>query len=199
MLRFATKPDRIFLTILTQAIEEVLGSLELDDDPAERQETFQGLMPRSAALFGATEATAQLAALKTASATTELYQPTDYHWLLLYEALEIFCLEFNESPDGLLYAGYGIERLDFDALIDLFFWDTDFLDPHLSELPLEARELLDISPETFGLTAGLKPHPEELVLELCGEEIVKAFEEQRCVTFLPGSKDYPSLPDLHAN
>ena len=58
----------------------------------------------------------------TAAATTELYQPTDYHWLLLYEALETYCSEFNERPDGPLYAGYGIERLDFGALVDLFFW-----------------------------------------------------------------------------
>ena len=199
MLRFATKPDHIFLIVLDQAIENVLGMLELDDDPAEQQETFQGVMPRSAKLFDAAQATTQLAALKTASEASDLYQPTDYHWLLLYEALELYGSEFNARPDGLLHAGYGIERLDFDALIDLFFWDTDFLDEHLPLIPLEARQQLDISPETFGLTAGMKPHPDELRLKLCDAELVKTFDGEQCVTFLPGSKDYPSLPDVHAN
>ena len=199
MLRFATKPDRIFVILLGQAIEETIGYLELDDDATDQQDSLVNMMPRSAKLFDARTVMTQLANLKTAFDQASLYQPTDYHWLLLYETLDAYCTVFNELPHGPLAEEYGIERLDFDALIDLFFWDTDFLDAHLPLIPLEARQQLDISPETFGLTAGMKPHPDELRLKLCDAELVKTFDGEQCVTFLPGSKDYPSLPDVHAN
>ena len=199
MLRFATKPDRIFLVLLGEAIAEALGCLELDDDPAEQHDAFGSLMPRSAKLFDGAGAKAQLVTLKTALGKAELYQPTDYHWLLLYEAFEAWCLEFDEASHGLLFTVYGIAHIDFDRLADVFFWDTDFLDEHIPAMSLESRELIDISPETFGLTAGLKPHPEELELELCDEELSKEFDDHLCLMYLPGSKEYPSLPDVHAN
>ena len=79
----------------------------------------------------------------------EEYVPTDYHWLLmLYECLQGQIEALNEDPLPLLVnllttlataqdalyltlptrstggAGFSI---DFDALVDMYFWDTDFL------------------------------------------------------------------------
>ena len=195
MLRFAAKPDKIFLLLLDQAIQDAIGQLEIHDDPAEQQEALEDLMPASSRLFDVAGAKEQLGALRLACNGETLYKPTDYHWLLLYETLEAFCEVFNRVPHGPLYEEYGIERLDFGFVADAFFWDTDFLDSDLPDMPLELRQMMDVSPETFGLTAGLKPHPEELVLEVCAEELVKAFEEHPDTIFVPGSKEYPSRSD----
>ena len=192
MLRFATKPDTVFTKLLREACPEAIGHTELEDDPAEQRDALENLLPRTSKLFDVPGLKAQLIALNAASAASELYQPTDYHWLLLYEVLDAYCLEFNEAPRGPLFTEFGIERIDFDHLVDVFFWDTDFLDPHIPSMSLESRELLDISSETFGLTAGLKPHPEELVIEMCKEEIVREFEDDPCELYMKGSKEYPT-------
>ncbi len=199
MLRFATKPDAIFPVLISDAIDEAIGEIELDPTSEGQVETYETIMPSSEKLFGLNDAKQQLRALQKALGETSLYQPTDYHWLLLYEVLEVYCDGFNEIPHGALCETYGIQRIDFNLLIDLFFWDNDFLDDDIPDMPFKARQQLGISPETFGLTAGMKPHPDELTLTLCDEGLAEGFDGQRCVTFLPGSKDYPSLPDVHAN
>lgn len=199
MLRFATKPDAIFPVLLNDALEEIIDQIELDPSSAEQQETFEVLMPSSAKLFGSQDAKQQLRALQTALAETSLCQPTDYHWLLLYEVLEVYSDGFNDMPRGRACESYGIQRIDFDLLVELFFWDNDFLDEEIPNMPLEARQRIGISPETFGLTAGMKPHPEELVLKVCDAELVKKFDAEESATFLPGSTIYPAYADVHAN
>jgi len=199
MLRFATKPDTVFPVFLHDAIEGTLDEIELDPSPEEQQEAFEALMPSSAKVFGFQEAKQQLRALHTALAETALYKPTDYHWLLLYELLELYSEGFNNMPHGRVCEAFGIQHIDFDLLVELFFWDNDFLDVDIPDMPLEARQHMGISPETFGLTAGMKPHPEELVLKICDVEMVKEFEAQGCVVFLPGSATYPSCSDVQTN
>jgi hypothetical protein len=56
--------------------------------------------------------------------------------------------------------------IEFDAIVDIFFWDTDFLlsEEDIVGLGMERREELAINPEIFGITQRLKPHPEELQL-----------------------------------
>ncbi len=71
----------------------------------------------------------------------------------------------------------------------------DFLDMHIPSLSLEARQAMDVSPETFGLTSGMKPHPEELQLELCADELAKDFYDDPCVMYVSGSREYPSLSE----
>lgn len=70
-----------------------------------------------------------------------------------------------ESRNGTRRVGpYSIGQIDFDALVDRFFWDTDFLaGPELLEFgPEQRREQLGFSDEAFGIAAGLAPHPDEL-------------------------------------
>jgi hypothetical protein len=117
----------------------------------------------------------------------EEYVPTDYHWLLMYECLEGQIEALNDDPLPLLVnllttlataqdtlyltlptrskggAGFSI---DFDALVDMYFWDTDFLldAEHFAQLDPDAKASLGFSPSAFGVTQGLAPHPDELVL-----------------------------------
>jgi hypothetical protein len=70
--------------------------------------------------------------LLAASRDTRLYQLTDYHWLVVYRCLETFCDLHNDEaatdPTGWADVGpYSIGSIDFDAIVDRFFWDTDFL------------------------------------------------------------------------
>ena len=52
MLRFANKPDEIFLILIDETIEDFLDELEgFNDDPTEQEEIIKASMPRSAALF----------------------------------------------------------------------------------------------------------------------------------------------------
>ena len=129
-----------------------------------------------------------------------LYQPTDYHWLLLYECLRSYCDCFDDEPPGDVYKlQHHIESIDFDWLVDCYFWDTDFLSDDISNLTVKQRRELGISAQAFGLTAGMKPHPEELELEVCDRELVKGFENQPVLLHILGSKDYQSSSDSRDN
>ena len=66
----------------------------------------------------------------------------------------------QEASRGTLPVG----PIDFDQVVDRYFWDTDFLlDPTtLAALGPEGRESLGVSDEVFGIAHRLPPHPEEL-------------------------------------
>ena len=192
MLRFANKPDDIFVLLINEAIEDMISYLEMDEDVNERQDALRASMPRSSALFDAADVMAQLGTLRECLNADKLYQPSDYHWLLLYECLRSYCDYFNDEHPGDVYQLHHIESIDFEWLIDSYFWDTDFLSDDIPHLTVAQRKELGISSETFGLTADMKPHPEELEIEVCSTEIVKEFEGPPVSLFTPGSKEYPS-------
>lgn len=112
------------------------------EQPSDQDECFAEDMPRSSRFFTPQEAKEQLRAMQRAIHATALYQPTDYHWLLLYECLKLYCELFNDLPGGAINEKYGIESIDFNGVVDYFFWDSDFLNDHISELSIEAREQL---------------------------------------------------------
>src|SRR5207302_3481566 len=82
--------------------------------------------------FTATSSFDVLAQLSCASRNPIVYCPTDYHWLLLYEVLQNFCVKHNDlapaAPKGWRPIGeFKLSEIDFHALVDIYFWDTDFL------------------------------------------------------------------------
>ena len=116
------------------------------------------------------------------------YVPTSYHWLLMYECLhiQIDCINDDPWPDviDLLKASraardtaylsfplgsQGREGLfiDFESLIEVYFWDTDFLlDPSTYyQLGAHSRKQLGYRADLFGVLSGLVPHPAELILK----------------------------------
>jgi hypothetical protein len=176
MLRFANEPDTVLQAIIGAALEGM--SAELDPylptyvpTAAEREEVeenFRELFPAVARVFSPATAVGVVKRLTQANADgSTLYQLTDYHWLMLYEALQHYC-ELHRDQAGQLDVGeYRIDRIDFSGLVERFFWDTDFLLSADIVLALgdEGRAMAGLNTETFGLAAGLKPHPDELVLE----------------------------------
>ena len=47
MLRFANKPDRVFIFLVNEAIDDMLCYVEMDDGLVERQDALNAYMPRS--------------------------------------------------------------------------------------------------------------------------------------------------------
>ncbi len=172
MLRFATPPDPPLMAIVQAALEILQDSLKpVGQTDAERLAFWQAQYPAAARVFSLTLAQAAAAHPVAATADPRLYQLTDYHWLLLSDALRCFCDIHNdavqEEPGPLPVGPYRIGPIDFDWLVDRYFWDTDFLleGADVLALGLNGREALGLNAETFGLTQGLSPHPDELRLE----------------------------------
>jgi hypothetical protein len=189
MLRFASPltpaATAIFVMCLDLAADEV--------SEVDRPEAWQEAYPRSATCFTPVLARATLVDLVEKLRLPEEYVPTDYHWLLMYECLQGQTEALNEDPlpplvnlltalataQDALYltlparsqgsAGFSI---DFDALVDMYFWDTDFLldAEQFARLDPDAKASLGFSPSVFGVIQGLSPHPDELVLRRAAED-----------------------------
>ena len=169
MLRFEQRPDKVFLAILHAALEDTRQEIQdFIEDEDDDDEAWRNWQPMVARFFSPQAVVEQLDRLLTASEDHQLYQITDYHWLLIYNCLGRICEIHNDfaaqDPSGTCLVGpYEIGSIDFDAIVDDFFWDTDFLmDDTLLDVSSERRHQLGVSPETFGIAAGLLPHPSEL-------------------------------------
>lgn len=194
MIRFERKPDEVFTAILHEALKTELDQIRelIGGDP----EDWSAMSPRLSRCFTPQTAAAAIEQLLAASRDAAVYQITDYHWLVLYECLRAYCQWHNdiaaEQPDGLLPVGeFRIGEIDFDAVADLYFWDTDFLfDPStLERLGPDARQSLTISDEAFAIAQGLQPHPDELRIERWEEPEWEEGEMEEL--FRPGSRRYP--------
>ena len=198
MLRFQYPPDSIFLDILHRAIEEVLWLLELTEYD---QKAFSNSYCQSAKCFHPKLAQKTLKQLLRASKAKSLYQLTDYHWLLLYEALWRFCELFNDEPKQIaptLANQYGINEIAFHELIDWYFWDTDFFTSpdSLINIGEDGRKQMGFGEEAFGVVQRWVPHPEEIrimrVSKQDAKEWGKARTEESPDLFQLGSQKYPS-------
>ncbi len=174
MLYFARRPDAVFTAILQDALEELHWTLtEPETDPKDAEDIWNADYSSAAKCFPLRLAVDTLDRLLAASQNpTTLYRLTDYHWLLLYACLKTYCAVHNdyavEAADQMFPVGpYEIGAIDFIALVDRYFWDTDFLLDAATAAALgpEGRQQLGLSLEAFGISQQLVPHPEELKCE----------------------------------
>src|SRR5262245_481574 len=183
MLRFSDQLTPAATALFVMCLD--LASDEVSDVSA--PDAWREAYPLSATCFTPELARTTLVDLVEKLRLPEEYVPTDYHWLLLYECLQEQIAALNDAPlpplvnllsalataQDALYltlpprsqgvAGFSI---DFDALVDMYFWDTDFLldAEHFARLDPDAKASLGFSPSVFGVIQGLAPHPDELVL-----------------------------------
>jgi len=176
-------------------MEIFVSCLELSSDQVsdiEPPDAWRDAYPLSATCFTRELARETLLDLLAKLQLPEEYVPTEYHWLLLYECLQVQIEVLNDmllpslvaplttlaTAHDALYLSLptrakGVEgfHIDFDAPIDTYFWDTDFLmdAESFARLSAEAKTMLGFSPSVFGVTQGLAPHPEELVLRRAEE------------------------------
>lgn len=170
MLYFRTKPDSVFLAVLSQSLETELKevsriSREKDFDAwvASYAQTSLSFTPYSAFVT--------FEQLVEASRDVIVYRLTDYHWLLLYECLKNYCTLHNdmardEKNGRLNVGGYDLQEIDFDQIVKLYFWDSDFLFLAEGKGPFPALNAFADLPcdETIDLTAGICPLPAQLKL-----------------------------------
>jgi hypothetical protein len=173
MLRFATEPDAVFLALVHDALEQWLDLSEtLEDEPQAWVDAYPNLAP----LFSLKLARDTASKLLEASRAPELYQLTDFHWLLVYvavnEQIDVHNDYAKDNPSGLAQVGpYRVGQIDKDIVIDRFFWDTDFLAVEgLPPLSGDEREGMGLSAEAWSISMGLPPHPAELELKLFREQ-----------------------------
>jgi hypothetical protein len=185
MLRFQTPltaaAREIVVYCLAVASDEVV-------DLYEDHEAWAAAYPLSSACFNRELAHRVLLELLEKLEASDLYVPTDYHWLLVYECLKEQIALFNDAPVQSVVArlrtlasdqdtaylhlpkrsrGMAGVWIDFDEFIDVYFWDTDFLTDSglLDHLTPEAKQQLGLSREVFGVTHALAPHPDDLILK----------------------------------
>jgi len=181
---FQGPPDPIFLAILHEALEHVRDCdlVQFRDDyrptKAERQELdefYSDLYPELVPFFSRPKLVRVIDNLLRASRADDLYVPTDYHWLVLYVCLEMYCDLHNDDATGTgdKVGVYEIEAIDFDAIIDRFFWDTDFLfGPELLQAEEKNPGFLRVSHQAWKIAAGLRPSPTDLRLRpVTGSEV----------------------------
>lgn len=176
MLHHPHPPDAVFTALLLDAVDWMIDSLtpltSLSLSPEDVDEEWRDTFPRAAGVFSVSLAWETLKRLRTAILAPGVYEATDYHWLLVYDALEFHCTVFNDtySLEAPAEVGpYRIGAIDFELLINRFFWDLDFLmEPDLLEdIGERGRQMLGVSPELFALAHGLAPHAAELDLMPC--------------------------------
>lgn len=204
MLRFETPPDRIFMAILEESISLMIDLIReikaVKDLPGNELEF---LLPTAGKVFGPLTAIKTRKRILACNKRPGLYRLNDYHYLLLYDTLQYFCEIHNdmvkEAHSGFekqrmsKVGAFYIERIDFDALIDIYFYDIDFLmdGDTMIGLGLERRKELGLNDETFGISQGMAPHPDELKIKRQDDEKPVLIIQSRY--WGPGSRVYPDL------
>lgn len=198
MLRWACEPDEAFIVIVDASLEISVDMLrDAVAGQADEEWAMAAYTEQTRSLFTSQELLAELEKLLAAHRSPKLYMPTDYHFLILYEVLS---QQIDPHNDALVagkepreFGGMSFGRIDFDALLDEFFWDTDFLlDPeHLDRLPEESHESMGLNAEAFGVTHGLRAHPLELELEEVDEQ------PRRAGNYYKTGQAYPYCDEEH--
>ena len=168
MLYFRTKPDPVFLAILHQALESELQ--EITRISAEKDfDAWEAGYGTVCEVFTPYSALVTIEQLLIESQKVIVYRLSEYHWLLIYECLKNYCavhqdLASQEEDHCLTITEYRLREIDFQGMVDLYFWDTDFLflsDQDPSERLSEHFSCIR-TPNTADLTADLQPHPMHL-------------------------------------
>ena len=202
MLYFQTRPDRVFLAILQEALQGAREELDFAPTDEAADEHYRVLYPELTRFFERGELVEVLDRLLQAQRQPAMYEISDYHWLVLHECLEVFCDLRNDAAlddDGQV-GPYIIDTIDFGAIVDRFFWDIDF---QLGSVLLEAEERapgrVQASRQAWKIAAGLRPDPEDLRIAAIpgsAEEIWPADPDERPMPESGYVGPYPRLePD----
>ena len=181
MIYFQTKPDEVFGAILEEALASGLAEVNLISIE-EDLEAWEGIFPVSADWVTPDSAVLVIKQLIALTPKGLVYRIPETHWVLLYECLTMYCAMHNdqvdEEPQGRTSVGaYQLSYLDCEAMIRMYFWDTDFLftsDPmglsHTEECGMEKNkgdqltEILSCNVENLEVVQELtwhEPEPDE--------------------------------------
>ena len=208
MLRFQSHPDRVFTAILKDCIvlmtDEIYDTVSFENSKEEFTEELHYLLPNARKVFTPGTALTTLKEMLVCLEKPQLYYLNDYHYLLLYDTLSNLCELHNSAVRAAenkkdkiemsqMIGGYYIEELLFSEMVDIYFYDVDFLltPEETFDLGMEGRKSIDVSDKTFAISQGLAPHPEELSLTVHEGEI--PIETDSSPYFGSKSKVYPDF------
>jgi len=112
----------------------------------------------------------EVVSLLDAHSSEELFSISYYRFLMLHEIIENEVDTNNDylaDGSGGTYKGLSLGNIDFGAITDAYFQDTDFpTPPSIFEKIVSDKEVtMGSSEEAFGVIQRLKPHPDGLVME----------------------------------
>lgn len=179
MLHFASPSNSALTALVNDALEMMHEDFdERFVDENEMQRIWKTQYPSAATVFPVPLVRPVNEQLLTASQRPEVYEITDYHWLFLFDCLRHYCGIHNDlvrEEHGPISVGpYQIGQIDFDDLLDQYFWDLDFLldAEDVVAIGMQGRRMLGMNQETFGLVLGMQPHPAELkIVQAEGSEV----------------------------
>lgn len=177
MILFQDDPDPIFLAVVEEALTHVRevylvgyqeGYRPTRAQRRELDESYGDLFPELVQFFTRRELVRVVdQLLRVSRDVRQYYELTDYHWLVLYSCLHIYCELHNDGATGTgdRVGRYDIEHIDFDIVVDRFFFDTDFL---MGATLLSAEEVapgqLLVTRQSWKIAAKLKPEADDLKL-----------------------------------
>jgi hypothetical protein len=208
MLQFQRPPDVLFQAILrdsmSYSIDLIKDLIENNQyDEARAREEMKGFCPAVAKVFPPSLARTTLLNLRGCLDRPELYYLNNYHYLLLYDVMDFYADIHNdivaeskskkERKESSFVDPFYVETIDMDGIVELYFYDIDFLTDAETMLNIPAWFRKTFSPETFGLSQGMLPHAEELELKMASSEDIGVYKVTHSEYFGPGSKVYPDF------
>lgn len=185
MLRFANKPDNVFTEIISDALDMAIDQIEEDIELEEEDgfvflyfdekfiESFGGIHDGIPIILN------ELRKIQKAHVSKDVYMPTDIHFKMLDRILRNYCDLYNDvlsqEEDSILKCnGKKIQTLSFGAILDFFFWDTDYdLDERtasaLFEDKLLREQISSVSIQAVNTALGKPVDFSDIVLEKWGE------------------------------
>lgn len=178
MLRFSQETDIIFTKVLAEAFKLLIDYLKNDISTFTKEElegnVLQYHLAHAKRNFTVDTIIPVLQELAKRNRKPGLWELNDYHYLVIYDTLRYYCdiqndLARDTGEPILRINNYTISELDFDEIIELYFWDTDFLieEDMFLKLGEKEKQTLGTNKELFGIVTGLKPHSSELTIKLC--------------------------------
>lgn len=206
MLRFNQETDIIFTRILDEAFKLMISELTSDTDTYTKEELegniLQYYMAYAKRNFTVDTVIPVLQDLAKYNRKPGLWELNDYHYLVIYDTLRYYCDIQNDlakdTGEPILHINnYAIYELDFDEIIELYLWDTDFLIEENIFLKLneEGKRALGANEELFGIVTGLKPHSSELVIKLYDDGKFDP-PDPNPIWFQSGCRCYPHFDDI---
>ena len=208
MLRFQRPPDAVFQAILRESLDCSIGFIEVlmdknEYDEALASEDMDVVYPALAKVFTPSLALDTLQNLKRRLDRPEIYQLNDYHYRLLFDVMAYFSEIHNgmvamsgsreERKEMSFVDPFYIESIDIDGIVELYFFDIDFMTDAETMLNIPDWFRDTYSPEAFGLSQGMLPHAEELELNVDASEDMGLYKVTKSDCFGPKSKVYPDF------
>ena len=208
MLRFQRPPDVVFQAILRDSLDYSIDFIKdlIDDndyDESRAREDMKGFYPAMVKVFPPSLARTTLLNLRRRLDMPEIYSLNNYHYLILYDVMDFYSDIRNDMvalskskkdrKEASFVDPFYIETIDMDGIVELFFFDIDFLTDAETMLNIPDWFRSTYEPETFGLSQGMLPHAEELELKIDTNEDASLYKVTRSEYFGQRSKVYPDF------